>query len=187
VVGLGEGPVGRVLVACLPVVHVVIRLPFLLVADQGCVGRGRLLRIRHGVERVVVDLDQLERVLRDVGRLGDHAGDLLALVAHLVGDEHGLRVARQRRHPGEVVLGHQLAGDDGDDTRQRSGGRGVDRRDSSVGVGASQDLHVEHPGQRDVVEVLALAPDEARVLLALDGVADPADLVRRRHLPTPPS
>jgi hypothetical protein len=160
---------------------VVRRLPVLLVADQRrAVGRG-LLRARHGVERLVLDLDQLECVLRDVGRLGDDAGDLLTLVAHLVGDEHGLRVARQGRHPRKVVLRHQLAGDDGDDARQRGRRRRVDRRQASVGVRAPQDLHVEHPRQADVVEVLAPALDEARVLLALDGVTDAADLVRRGH------
>jgi hypothetical protein len=58
VLGLAEGLVGRVLVARLPVVDVIVRLPFLLVADQRRVGRGGLLRIRDRVERVVVDLDQ---------------------------------------------------------------------------------------------------------------------------------
>ena len=117
VVRLGERAVGRILVSRLPVVDVVRGLPLLLVPDQRGVRRGRLLRARHCVERLVVDLDQLERVFRDVRRLGDHARDLLTLVAHLVGDEHGLRVARQGRHPGEVVLRHQLARDDGDDAR----------------------------------------------------------------------
>ena len=156
VVGLGEGTVGRVLVAGLPVVDVVGGLPLLLVADQGRIARRGLLRARDRRQRLVVHLDQLERVLRDVRRLGDHARDLLPLVAHLVGDEHGLRVARQRRHPGEVVLRHQLARDDGDDARQRLGGRRVDRAQARVGVRAAQDLHVEHPRQGDVVEVLAL-------------------------------
>ena len=55
-------------------------------------------------QRLVVDVDQLERVLRDVRGLGDHRRDLLALEAHLVGREHGLGVAGERRHPGEVVL-----------------------------------------------------------------------------------
>ena len=54
-------------------------------------------------------------------------------------------------------------------------------------VRTAEDLHVEHPRQGDVVEVLALAADEARVLLALDGVADTTDLVSSRHLLLPPS
>ena len=117
-VSLGEGAVGRVLVARLPVVDVVAVLPLLLVADhRRAVGLG-VLRARHRRQRLVVDIDQLERVLCDVGGLRDDAGDLLALVADLVGREHRLRVARERRHPGEVVLREQLARDDRDDTRR---------------------------------------------------------------------
>ena len=180
-VGLGEGLVGRLLVACLPVVDVVVGLALLLVPDDGCALRERLLRGRDRLELLVVHLDQLARVLGDVGGLGDHRRDLLALEAHLVRGEHGLSVARERRHPGEVVLGHELAGDDGDDALDRLGPRGVDRRDAGVRVRAPQELQVEHPGERDVVEVVALAADEARVLEPLDGVADAADLLCCGH------
>ena len=148
-VGLGEGLVGRLLVARLPVVDRGCRsgLPSrrgspARPASSACCGR------RDRRQRLVVDVDQLERVLRDVGGLGDDGRDLLALEAHLVGGEHGLRVARERRHPGEVVLRHQLAGDDRDDARQRRGARGVDRLDAGVRVRAAQELQVEHPGQR---------------------------------------
>src|SRR5690606_4727964 len=55
-------------------------------------------------------------------------------------------------------------------------GRGVDRDDPGVGQGAAQDGPVQHPGKLDVVEVVALAPQEPGVLLAerapeADGVA----------------
>src|SRR5207237_6503342 len=78
------------------------------------------------------------------------------------------------RHPGELVLRHQLAGHDRDDARDGGGGRGVDGLDPSVGVRAAEDDHVEHPRQHDVVEIVALAADEARVLGALAGFADAA-------------
>ena len=45
--------------------------------------------------------------------------------------------------------------------------RDVDRDDLRVRVRAAQHGAVEHPREHDVVEVLALAADEARVLLAL--------------------
>ena len=130
-------------------------------------------------ERLVVDVDQLAaRPWRCTADSATTAGDLLALEAHLVRREHGLGVAGERRHPGEVVLRHQLAGDDGDDALDSAAARDVSiERDARVRERAPQELEVEHPGERDVVDVVALAADEARVLLALDGVADAPDLL----------
>ena len=191
--GGGERCLRGLLVARLPrlvAVHVgdaVVGLA-LVVADDGGVGVERLLRIHHRRQRVVVDVDELERVLRDVPALGDDVGDLLALEAHLVGGQDGLGVVRQRRHPREVVTEQRrprdalegLAGDDGNDARQRLGSRRVDRVDAGVREGAAQDGAVQHAGQVDVIDVVALAPHEALVLHALhraepDGVAGCAD------------
>ena len=63
----------------------------------------------------------------------------------------------------------------------------VDALDRRVGVRAADDVEPELAGQVDVVDVLALAADEARVLLALDRVAHAPDLgagagLRHRHL-----
>ena len=179
-VGLGERALGGVRVARLPVVDVVRGLALLVVTDQGRVLGERLLRARDRRERLVVDLDQLERVLRDVRRLGDHGRDLLALEAHLVRGEHSLRVAGERRHPGEVVRRERLAGDHRHDAGQLRRPRDVDRADARVRERAAQELHVEHPRQDDVVDVRPLAANEAGVLLALDRVAEPANL-RRSH------
>ena len=180
-VGLRERRFGGRAVARLPVVDVVRVLALLVVPDHRRVRLERLLRRRHRVERLVVDHDQLEGVLGRVGVLRHHGGDLLALEAHLVRGEHGLRVAGERGHPGEPVLGHQLARDHGHDARQRRRRGGVDGGDPGVREGGAQQLEVEHAGQRHVVDVVAAAADEARVLLALDGVADPADLGRGLH------
>ena len=49
------------------------------------------------------------------------------------------------------------------DARQRLGGRGVDGEDLRVRVRAAQDRAVQHAGQVDVIDVVALAPDEALV------------------------
>ncbi len=53
----------------------------------------------------------------------------------------------------------------------RLGGAGVDRANVGVGVRAAEDGEVRHAGQLDVVEVAALAGDEARVLDPLDRCA----------------
>ena len=85
----------------------------------------RLLRVDDGRQRVVLDVDEVERVAGDVRALGDDAGDLLALEADLVGGQHRLGVAGQGRHPRQVVGRQRLAGDDGDDARQLLGRGGV--------------------------------------------------------------
>ena len=61
--------------------------------------------------------------------------------------------------------------------RQRRAG--VDLQDLRVRVRAAHDVHVHHVGQLHVVDVAALALDEARVFLALHAVAHAADLVGR--------
>ncbi len=167
-VGLGERLVGRRLVAGLPGrAREVVALAGLVVADQRRVGVERLARVDDRGQRLVLDVDQRERVVGRVLVGRDHERDLLALEADLVAGEHGLRVVGDRRHPREAERLEVLGGDDGGDVRVRERRRGVDRDDLRVRVRAAQDRAVDHPRQLDVVEVGALAADEARVLLAL--------------------
>ena len=167
-VGLGKRAVRRLLVTGLPGrAREVVALPGLVVADQRRVGVERLAGVDDRGQRFVLDIDQLERVVRRVLVGRDHERDLLALEAHLVAREHGLRVVGDRRHPREPQRLEVLGGDDGGDVGVRERLRGVDRDDACVRVGATQDRAVDHSGQPDVVEVRALAADEARVLLAL--------------------
>ena len=167
-VRLGERPVGRGLVARLPGrAREVVALPRLVVADQRRVGIQRLARIHDRRQRLVLDVDQLERVVRGVLVGRDHERDLLALEADLVAGEHGLRVVGDRRHPGEAERLEILRGDDGGDVRVCERPRRVDRDDARVRERASQQRSVHHARELDVVEVGALAADEARVLLAL--------------------
>ena len=175
-VGLGERLVGPLLVADLPVEGDVVVLVLLVVADhRRAVGLG-LGRVDDRRQRVVLDVDRLARVLGDVGVVGDDAGDLLALEAHLVGGQHGLRVIAERRHPGQVAGGHHLAGEDQPDARDLVGLADVDRADAGVRERAAQDLHVQHARQDDVVDVVPAATDEAVVLDPAAAGAHPADL-----------
>ena len=186
-VGLGEGPVGAFPVAHLPVVHDVVRLVLLVVPDQRGVLGQPLHRIDDHRQRLVVDDDRLAGVLGDVGVVGDDAGHLLALEAHLVGGEYRLGVVGQGGHPRQVARRHHLAGEHEADTGHRPRLAGVDRVDPGVGERAAEDLHVQHPGQHDVVDVVALAADEAVVLHPPAAGAHAADLdlvERLGHLAT---
>ena len=163
-VGLLEGAVGARLVADLPVVDDVVRLVFLVVADDRSALGHRLERVHDGRQRLVLDVDRLAGVLGDVRVVRDDAGYLLTLEPDLVGRQHGLSVVRQRRHPGQVAGGHHLAGQHQVDAGDVPGLAGVDRRDPRVRERAAQDLHVQHAWQGDVVGVVALAADEPVVL-----------------------
>ena len=143
---------------------------------RGSALRERLGRVHDHRQRLVVDDDRLAGVLGDVGVVGDDRGDLLALEAHLVGGQHRLRVVAQGGHPREVAGRHHLAGEHQPDARDVPGLAGVDGADPGVGDRAAQDLHVQHAGQHDVVDVVAPAPDEAVVLDASATGAHPADL-----------
>ena len=108
----------------------------------------RLERVEHDGQRLVLDLDQVARVLGDVAVLGDHGRDRLAVVAHLLDRDHvlddraGAEGGQRRR-----VLGHVGAGDDADHARQRLRLRGVDGDDARVRVRAAHDRRVRHvPG-----------------------------------------
>ena len=89
-------------VAGLPVEDVVVGLALDVVADDGGVGVERLAGVDHRRQRLVLDVDQLQRVACRVAVLGDDERHLLTLVAHLVRGQHGLHVVRQRRHPGQL-------------------------------------------------------------------------------------
>ena len=155
-----------------------MRLSFLPGLSVRRTGRARLQRL-EGVhddgQRVVLDLHRLDAVGRGVAVGRDDGRDLLRLVHDLLGRQHHLRVRHQRRHPVQVVLLERLAGDDGEHARDLQRLRWVDLHDLRVREGAPHDVHVEHPRQLDVVHVVALAAEEARVFLALDRVAHAAD------------
>jgi hypothetical protein len=135
----------------------------------------RLVRVGDDRQRLVVDEDGSDSVGGGIARGGDDRGDLLRLVHDGVHREHHLHVAGQRRHPVELVAFQVLAGDNGGDTRDLQRLGSVDRLDRRVGVGTPDDVEPELPRQVDVLDVLALAADEARVLLALDGMAHAPD------------
>ena len=175
--GGGDGRIGRGPIAGFPVPDVVVRLvrPAIGPEHEG-IGLERLERVDDDRQRLVVDEDGGDAVGGGVARGGDDRGDLLGLVHHGVDRQHHLHVAGQRRHPGQLVAVQVLAGHDRGDARDLERLGRVDRLDLGVGVRAADDVEPELARQVDVVDVLALAADEARVFLALDRVAHAADL-----------
>ena len=137
----------------------------LVLVQQRRVGLHRLLDVDDVGQHLVVDLDQLQRLLGDRLRRGGDGGDGVAVVQHLLARHHAARdVAEvdhqlagggdQDGHVGEIV-----AGDDGLDAGQLLGGRGVDRADARVRVRGAQHLADELAGQVDVGGVAGAAGD----------------------------
>ncbi len=61
-----------------------------LLVDERRAVLPRFGRVEHDRQRLVLDLDQVARVLGDVAVLGDHGRDRLAVVAHLLDGDHVL-------------------------------------------------------------------------------------------------
>ena len=130
-------------------------------------------RIGDDRQRLVLHLHGLGPVFGRAPRLGEHGGHLLVLEQHFAdGEHHLLVVAVERRQPPEARGLQVLAGDDRDDARDLHRVADIDRLDLRVGIGAAHENHVQHAWQHDVFDVIALALEEARILLALHPVTE---------------
>ena len=146
----------------------------------------RQLRIKRGDriddrrQRLVIDFDQLKRVLGEVAVGCDHDRHRLTDIAHAAG---GDRPAFDRRLDADHKRGRQLrhlgGGDDGGDAARAPRRVGTDRADFGVRVRRAQDRGMQRAGRNADVVDIAPAPGEKReVLDPFDGLADPAFMVR---------
>ena len=165
-VRLGEHRIALRLVAGLPIEDVIVGLAFFVGANHRSPRIEGLLGVDDRWKDVVLDLDQFQCVARRVLVLGDHESHLLALEPHLVGGQDGGSVVRERRHPRQAERLEDRARDHGLHLRVSLGRGGIDRLDVGVGDRAAQDRAVQHARHVHVVDVVALATQEASVFLA---------------------
>ena len=116
----------------------------------------RVSRVGDGVERLVLDLDELRCVARELARLGDDGDDRLADVAHLADRERVVLdvPARHRRDLKERIGERRdlFAGERAVDALHRLGLRDVDRGDVRVRVRRADEVDVAHAVALDVVD-----------------------------------
>src|SRR3974377_1781912 len=98
---------------------------------------------------------------------GNDESYFLVLEQHLAIGEHHLHLAGKRRHPGKIDCLQRLSGDHRDNTGKGRGLGGVDLLYARMGVRRAGKVTIEHAGQFDVIDVIALSLRETNVLDAL--------------------
>jgi hypothetical protein len=151
----------------------------------------RLLEIRHRRQRLVVDLDELRRVLGEIAAGGDDAGHRVAVEAHLVDGQgrhlHRVQPLDRRRHAQRRrPLREILPGVDGDYAFQLARCIRLYRLDLRVRMRRPYKAGVQRPRHFDVLDVAPVPGEEAEVFLARQRRADVPELRpphRCPHLP----
>ena len=154
-----------------------------VLVDERRVGPERGLGVDDSRKRLVLDLDQLGGVLRNVSVPRDDGRDRLAVELHLVDGKRpeGRIAGRERRQDDrqrqrtDFVL-DVLAGDHRHDTGHGAGLADVDRQEPGVGVRAAHEGKVERARHSQIGDVAAAAGGQTKIFLALQGVTQPGRL-----------
>ena len=131
----------------------------------------RLRKVEQGLQHLVVDLDELERLVGGLLGLGGDDRHLLVLIAHEVLEDQavirrGLRIALAG--DGKAALGHVLVGVDAHHAGHLQGAGRVDGADLGTGVGAALELDDEGTRGHHVARVDGTTLEQGlRVLLGL--------------------
>ena len=131
----------------------------------------RLGKVKQRLEHLIVDLDELERLVGGLLGLGGDDRHLLVLIAHEVFEDQavvGTRLRIALAGDGKAALGHVLVGVDAHDTGHLQGARGVDGADLGAGIGAALEFDNERAGGHHIARVDGTALEQGlRVLLGL--------------------
>src|SRR5690606_30398 len=156
-----------VAVAHLNVLEQVAGLP-LLVDDRSVLAAG-IDRVVHDAERLVLNLDEADRLFCDLRRLRRDNGDRVAHVANLVAAQAGPVLVDDAVN---VLTGDILVREHGMNTGQRLRLAGVDAEDAGVRVIGTLGACIEHAGEDVVVGVAGAARHLIYVVRARYRLAD---------------
>ena len=128
-------------------------------------------KVEQGLEHLVVDLDELERLVGGLLGLGGDDRHLLVLVAHQVLENQavvGTRLWIALAGDGKAALGHVLVGVDAHHAGHLQGARCIDGADLGAGIGAAFELDDQGAGGHQVARVDGTSLEQGlRVLLGL--------------------
>ena len=130
-----------------------------------------LRKVEQRLEHLIVDLDELERLVGGLLGLGGDDRHLLVLVAHEVLENQtvvGTRLRVGLAGDSKATLGHVLVGVDAHHAGHLQGARRVDRADLGASIGAALEFDDERTGGHQVARVDGTALEQGlRVLLRL--------------------
>ena len=181
--GLGEGRLGRLLVADR---HVEQHIARMFGPDLWRALLDRIGKADHGRQRRPVDLDGLDRVAGLIDGVRDHEGNGIADMAHHTVGEDGIgrageRIDFQIEQAGKAAeILDVFRRQDRADARQALGAGGIDG-EFGVGVRRAQHQRMHRGLRRVIVGVAALAANERVVFLAKHALTD-AELDGSSHL-----
>ncbi len=142
----------------------------------------RLFRVGDRGQRLVVDFDQVERLLGRPLVPRDHRGDGIAHVPHLLAAQRLLVLADRQ----DAELAADVApGEHEVDARRRFGLAGVDATDPRMGVWRSQELAVQHARKFDVIGKDRTTRDFGSPVHPAARGPDDGESVLGVHAPTP--
>ena len=128
-------------------------------------------KVEQGLEHLVVDLDELERLVGGHLGLGGDDRHLLVLIAHQVLENQavvGTRLRIALPGNGKAALGHVLVGVDAHDARHLQRARRIDGADLGAGIGAALEFDDERAGGHHIARVDGTALEQGlRILLGL--------------------
>ena len=131
----------------------------------------RLGKVEQGLEHLIVDLDELERLIGGLLGLGGDDRHLLVLVTDEVLENQavvGTRLRIALAGDGKTALGHVLVRVDAHDAGHLQGARRIDGADLGAGIGAALEFDNERAGGHQVARVDGTALEQGlRVLLGL--------------------
>ena len=177
-VALGEGLV-KVAKVARAAAHQVARNVAALREHKGHVALGVdhdiviecLGKVEQGLEHLIVDLDELERLVGGLLGLGGDDRHLFVLVTDEVLEDQavvGTRLRIALTGDGKAALGHVLIGVDSHDARHLQGARRVDGADLGAGIRAALELNDERAGGHHIAGVDGTTLEQGlRVLLGL--------------------
>ena len=128
-------------------------------------------KVEQGLEHLIVDLDELERLVGSLLGLGSDDRHLLVLVAHKVLENQavvGTRLRIALTGDSKAALGHVLVSVDAHDAGHLQGARRIDGADLGAGIGAALEFDDQGPGGHHIARVDGTALEQRlRVLLGL--------------------
>ena len=128
-------------------------------------------KVEQGLEHLIVDLNEFERLVGSLLGLGGDDRHFLVLVTDEVLENQavvGTRLRIALAGDGKAALGHVLVGVDAHDARHLKGARRVDGADLGAGIGAALELDDQGAGGHHIAGVDRTTLEQGlRVLLGL--------------------